>query len=293
MKSFQIKSFFVSCLALLFGFTLFGQELDLPQKSPSASISYTIGLTAITVEYASPSVKDRAIYGALVPYGEVWRAGANQATTVEFSTDVAIEGKALTKGKYALFLIPKEGDKWTAIFNKVHDQWGAYNYDENEDALRVEVSAKTVGKSEEHLAYSIVQQKFNKGYIRFAWEKKRAYIRVAVKVLDQAKKNIAAALEATEDDKKWQVYAQSADFLADHESELDLALEYADKSTELFTHSWNLWVRANVEAKKGLYKDAIASGEKSLEVGKEKGEDFYKAAKDQVAAKIEEWKANL
>ena len=126
MKFFNRKTILSGLIAVLFLSTGFAQELELPRKSPKASISYSVGLTDITINYSSPSVRERAVWGKLVPWGKVWRAGANEATTVEFSTDVYVEGELLPAGKYSFFLIPKKEEKWTAIFNKVAYQLGAY-----------------------------------------------------------------------------------------------------------------------------------------------------------------------
>ena len=292
MKVLHLKTFFVGLLALAFVSTSFAQELELPRKSPKASISYTVGLTDISVNYSSPSVKERAIWGTIVPFDQVWRAGANEATTVEFSTDVKIEGKELKAGKYALFLIPKAEGKWTAIFNTAADQWGAYEYDEAKDALRVEVTAKTAKVNEERLTYSIVDQAVNKGYIRFAWEKKRAYIRFRVNVMEQALTNIDKALNSADEDKKWQIYAQAADFLSESEKHIDKALEMAEKSTSLFSHSWNWYTRAKIQAKSGDYKGAVTSAKKSMEVGAAAEKDnYYKDSKASIEKSIADWEA--
>ena len=275
MSFFNTKSILSLVGALLFCVTSFAQ-LELPRKSPKTSLSYTVGLTTITVGYSSPAVNERTIWGALVPLDKVWRAGANEATTVEFSTDVNIEGKnELSAGKYSLFFIPKEGDKWTAIFNKVTDQWGAYEYNEAEDALRVEVTVKTTKVNQERLEYSIVDQAMDKGYIRFAWEKKRAYIRFKVDVMEKALANIEKALETAPEDQKWGIYGQAADFLSESEAHLDQALAYAEKSTALFEHSWNYWIKAQVQALKGDYKAALASAAKSKEVGMANEKDSF------------------
>lgn len=292
MNVLNLKTLTTFCFVLLLGSSLFAQ-LDLPRKSPKSSISYTVGLTEITINYSSPSVKKRNLWGSLVPYDKVWRAGANEATTIAFSTDVKIENKELAAGKYSFFLIPKAEGKWTAIFNKEADQWGHYNYDETEDALRVDVTVKTAKVNEERLTYSIVDQAVNKGYIRFAWEKKRAYIRFKVEVMEKAKENIKVALEGAADDKKWQIFAQAADFLSESTKEADLALaaEYAEKSTSMFSHSWNWWIKAQVLAKKGDFKGAIASAAKSKEVGTANEKDnFYADAQASIEEAVAEWK---
>jgi hypothetical protein len=123
----------------LAAFMLFGFQATAQKASPPKTTEGKIGNATVKIAYSSPAVKGREIWGSLVPYGKVWRTGADNATTIEIDQDLTIEGKKLPKGKYALFTIPQQ-DKWVIIFNKEASQWGAYNYKENEDALRVEVT---------------------------------------------------------------------------------------------------------------------------------------------------------
>lgn len=132
--------------------------------SPPAKASGKIGDANITIDYSSPSVKGRKIFGELEPYGKVWRAGANKATTFQTDKDIMVEGKALPAGKYALFVIPTESD-WTVVFNKTADQWGAFKYDQSQDALRVTVKPKKSDALTEKLAYDV-----NNNGIVLKWE---------------------------------------------------------------------------------------------------------------------------
>ena len=136
-----------------------------PKPSPAATATGKIGTTEVTVNYSSPAVKGRPIWGGLVPYGQVWRAGANEATTVEFSKAVMVEGKALPAGKYGFFVLPTE-KQWTVIFNKVPNQWGAFKYDQKQDALRVMVTPRKAAAMAERLAYEVTP----KGLV-LRWEK--------------------------------------------------------------------------------------------------------------------------
>ena len=124
------------------------------KPSPAATATGKIGASAVTVAYSSPAVKGRPIWGGLVPYGQVWRAGANEATTVEFSKAVTVEGKALPAGKYGFFVLPTQ-KQWTVIFNKEPNQWGAYKYDQKLDALRVTVTPRKTAAPAERLAYEV------------------------------------------------------------------------------------------------------------------------------------------
>ncbi|HEX2535142.1 MAG TPA: DUF2911 domain-containing protein [Chitinophagaceae bacterium] len=125
-----------------------------PPASPKATATGKAGSANVSVAYSAPSVKGRKIWGELVPYGQVWRAGANEATTVTFDKDVTVEGQALPAGTYSFFTIPAEGE-WTVIFNKEPKQWGAYKYDAAKDALRVKVKPVKSASFSEQLAYAV------------------------------------------------------------------------------------------------------------------------------------------
>ena len=151
----RVAALAFSALAL-FAFDSQAQEEDKSQRpSPPAEATASVDGTDITVNYSQPSVKDREIFGGLEPYGKVWRTGANEATTFEASGDVEIEGQTLPAGKYALFTIPREEEDWTVIFNNVPDQWGAYDYDEAQDALRVEVAPEATPETVEKLTFEV------------------------------------------------------------------------------------------------------------------------------------------
>jgi hypothetical protein len=148
--------------------------------SPKAAVIQTVGFTEVRIDYSRPGVKKREIWGKLVPYDAVWRAGANEATKITFSTDVTVEGKKLKKGSYSLFAIPGKND-WTIIFNKVADQWGAFEYNESEDALRVKVKTEKA-IWQEWLSYTINKASDTSAVIRLEWEKIKVPIKVEVKL---------------------------------------------------------------------------------------------------------------
>jgi hypothetical protein len=169
------KVFSLSPLFLLFGFLLslsVSAQEQQNRPSPAATATGKIGDANITIAYSSPSVKGRTIWGDLVPYGKVWRAGANEATTFETDKDVKVEGKTLPAGKYAFFVIPTEKD-WTVIFNKTPNQWGAYKYDEKQDALRVEVKPKKSKELNERLKYNVEKDGFT-----LLWENMEVPVKV-------------------------------------------------------------------------------------------------------------------
>lgn len=163
-----------SALFVLFVSTNVMAQNSKPKASPAETATGKIGGANITINYGSPSVKGRQIWGGLEKYDKVWRAGANDATTFETDKDIKVEGKALPAGKYSFFLIPRESGTWTAIFNKEPKQWGAYKYEEAKDALRVDVKVKPLSTTQEKLVYNIT----NKGF-SLNWDK--VSVPVAVK----------------------------------------------------------------------------------------------------------------
>lgn len=152
-KMFQLKPVLTLIVALFISGLSQAQEAK-PVGSPRDSITAKAGNATITLNYGSPSVKGRKIWGELVPYGKIWRAGANEATTFTVDKDVLVEGKKLPAGTYSLFVIPTE-KTWTVIFNKVVKQWGAYKHDQKEDALRVTVNPVKSATKHERLNYQV------------------------------------------------------------------------------------------------------------------------------------------
>ena len=177
---------YYNIVVLLFAFILFTNSSQAQNNkkdlriSPKAAVIQTVGFTEVRIDYSRPGVKKREIWGKLVPYDAVWRAGANEATKITFSTDVAVEGKMLKKGSYSLFAIPGKND-WTLIFNKVANQWGAFEYNESEDALRVKVKTEKA-IWQEWLSYTINKASETSAVIRLEWEKIKVPFKVEVKL---------------------------------------------------------------------------------------------------------------
>jgi hypothetical protein len=166
-----MKKFALALVGFMFiSSSIFAQE---KRASPAKSTEQTVGEVTVSINYSSPSVKGRDIYGDLVPWGKIWRAGANEATTIEFSDAVKISGKELSAGKYAFFVIPNEKEDWILIFNKVHEQWGAYKYEESEDAMRVKAKSETIDPTEE-LSYRITED----GHIYLDWASTRVGFKI-------------------------------------------------------------------------------------------------------------------
>lgn len=157
MKHLRASALFLA-LAILFSIASKAQGQQAIASPPQTAKGKAAGAD-ITIAYGSPAVKGRTIWGELVPYGKVWRAGANEATTFETSQSIQVEGKSLPAGKYALFTIPQK-EQWTVIFNKEPKQWGAFNYDQTKDALRVQVKPRKAAAFNERLTYVVTSNGF-------------------------------------------------------------------------------------------------------------------------------------
>ncbi len=157
----------VACLCCL---GLAARQTALPPvpASPAASVAHRLGAGSVRIDYHRPAVRGRKIWGGLVPFGQVWRAGANEATTIAFSDPVRVDGKPLAAGSYAFFAIPGP-DQWTLIFNRVPGQWGAFHYQAGQDALRVPVKP-AAGPAQENLAYTIKPAEPDGLRVELAWD---------------------------------------------------------------------------------------------------------------------------
>jgi tetratricopeptide (TPR) repeat protein len=203
--------------------------LDLPRQSQRAQISQRIGITDITISYHRPLVNDRKVWGDLVPYGKVWRAGANENTTITFSDPVQIEGKPLDKGIYGLHMIPN-ADEWTIIFSKNSTSWGAFTYDQAEDALRVTVKPKAADMHNA-LTYDFDQLHPDSAVVELEWEKIAVPFKVSVDVHEVVQASLKKQLRNLSQ-YTWMSGDDAANYLLAEKIALDDALTYANKSIE-------------------------------------------------------------
>ncbi len=288
----RLLSLLLLLLGVLAGPAAQAQELELPRKSPRAGVSHTVGMTRVDIDYSSPAVRGRNIWGDLVPYGQVWRAGANEATTLQFSHDVWIGNQLLPAGKYALFLLPQENGRWEAIFNSQSDQWGAYDYNERLDVLRVPITVDTLCTREERLLFSLSDKGLDQGTVCMRWDVIEACFDFRVPVLDQIDADVRQAVAGSEPGRAWMIYAQAADFLATYDDFIRRALDYAIQSTSRHDHPWNWWLRAQLEARIGDYENAVLSAQRCLTVGQQHPDDrFFVTARPTIEQKLAEWRA--
>lgn len=238
-----------------------------PAASPACTLKQRVGLTDITVVYSRPSVKGREIFGGIVPYGVVWRTGANQATTLTFSTPVKLEGHEIPAGTYSLFTIPGR-DEWTIIINKNANQWGAFQYTNKEDLLRFQVTPVTLrDTSIETFAIEFNHIRDESALLELVWDKTVVPIHLTVDVSDKLVPQIEAAMAAPGNKSEF-LYFQAATFYYDHDLDLKKALEWVDAglaNNPRIAYEI-LHLKAEILAKQGDKAGAIAAAKQSTEL---------------------------
>jgi hypothetical protein len=292
----SLKRFYTSVFALLL-LVLYAATnasaqtsptLRLPRPSQKASVMQTIGVTDVTITYSRPGVKGRKIWGdapsavasgtatlddsrtrlkdaPIVPYGHVWRTGANEATTFTVTDDVLINGQKLAAGTYSLHTLPGK-DEWTIIFNSDAGQWGSFTYDEKKDTLRVKAKPQMVADNEEWLSFDIPNVTLNSAQVNIRWEKVLVPFTVEVPNVDALMRSkIDAAVAANPTD--WRIPLQVANYYANNSNQ-DEALRWADKSIKVKETYQNLATKARMLYNSGRKDEAIALAGQAIERGK-------------------------
>ena len=313
MSSLRRSSVSAILFMLCFAISAFAQ-IDTPRPSPKASVMQRIGVTDVTITYSRPAVKNRQIWGdplpgqtakgeatlddqnarpkgaVIVPYGHVWRAGANEATTFVVTDDVLINGQKLPAGSYSLHTIPTK-DEWTIVFNSTANQWGSFSYDAAKDTLRVKVKPQWVNQSEEWLTYSVEPVGDDSAQVNIRWEK--INVPFTVKVPDVAATTMAhlknSVSNAKADD--WQTPMLAGNYLINNQNTADdeQGMAWIEQSIKVKETFRNLASKANALYKLGKKDEAFAVAQQAIERGKADKVDttnFEKRLADMKAGKI-------
>jgi hypothetical protein len=239
----------------------------LPQASQAASIKQTVGLNDVTITYSRPGVKGRKIWGALVPYGSVWRTGANSATTIQFSEDVVVEGQPLPAGMYSLHTIPGEKE-WTIILNKQANQWGSYSYDAEKDAVRAKVTP-LAGQPQEWMQFRFEDLTMDTARVVLAWENLQVPFSFKnatdtnTKVVGMLRESIAKAKPD-----EWQTYYRGGNYLVQNKLHMDEAATWLDKAIAISPTPAVYYGKARYYDALGKKREAIAEIDKALAAAK-------------------------
>ena len=240
-------------------------KLEIPAPSPTATLKQRVGVTDIEITYSRPGVKGRTIFGGLEPYGEVWRAGANSATKVTFSTPVKIGGTEVPAGSYGLFALLGK-DEWTVIFNKIPNQWGAYAYNPKDDVVRVPAKVIALPQPVETFAIDINDIRDDSATLNLLWEKTRVAVKLEFDVVGQVVPQIEAVMAS---DAKNKPYVPAAMFYLAHNLDLKKAVAWMDAAIAAQPDAYYyIYRKAQVQAAMGDKAGAIATANHSIELAR-------------------------
>lgn len=261
-------------------------QIQVPQPSPAAKIEQQVGLTNVTVEYSRPGMRGRTIFGDLVPYGERWRTGANNNTTINFDTKVSIGGQELPAGTYAIYTIPQENE-WEVIFYKDTKNWGLpQQWDEDKVALKATAKVQEMPMAMETFTILIDELKSDSATLNFIWENTLATLNFDVPTDERA----LASIERVMNGPSAGDYFSAASYYHDEKKDLNKAYEWIQKAVELGGEDayWVVRRKALIEADLGKKKEAIATARKSLAAAEKAGnKDYVKLNQDS----LKEWGA--
>lgn len=237
-----------------------------------ATVSQGIGLTKATVEYSRPALKGRKMFGDQVPYGKVWRTGANMATKLTLDGEMSVNGKAVPAGSYALFTIPGQNE-WTIILNKNTKAFGAFDYKEAEDVLRFTVKPEKLSTPAEYFTVEFTDFTPTTANLAMRWEN----VQVKFQLKQDPDAQIMAQIDAevSKPDAKPGVFSAAANYYYDTNRDLTKARAWADKVVEADKKYWTYFLRGKIAAKQGDCKTARADAEAGLKMAQEAGDDAY------------------
>jgi hypothetical protein len=258
----------VAALALL-ALPAAAQVLTLPQVSPHATLSQTVGLTEVSIDYHRPSVNGRTIWGGLVPYGAVWRAGANDNTTITFSQPVRVEGQDLAAGTYGLHMVPGESE-WVIAFSSNNTSWGSFSYDEAEDVLRVTVTPESA-PFEEQLRYEVSDVARDSATVSLHWAELRVPFRVETDTDAIALASIRNQLRHLAGF-NWQGWSLAANYVLQNDLDADLGLGWVERSIGIQENIQNLSLKARLLEKAGRGDEMAAVLERAEELAASENE---------------------
>ena len=275
LKIFQLSLAFIFILSL----GSFGQQLKTPRPSPDATVKQYVGVTEITIDYSSPGVKGRKIWGELVPFGEIWRTGANEATTITFSDIVKVNGNELPAGTYGLHTIPGENE-WEFIFSKDTKLDGSSNFNEENEILRIKA------KPEEHhfmerMTFLFTDVTDNSASVNLLWDKLKVSFNIETNTQE-------LFLSKAREQLSWSPTFQAAQYCLTNNTNLEEAYKWIEASCLINEVYWNTRVKAQIQNKLGMKNESVATMEKAIALGSKMEEAPFDY--DNMKKMLEDWK---
>ncbi|MFT5964768.1 MAG: hypothetical protein ACI9L6_001516 [Flavobacterium sp.] len=276
-----MKKILIALAIIITQFTIEAQ-VQTPQASPKATINQVVGLTDVEVVYSRPSARGRAVFGNLVPFGKLWRTGANENTIVSFSDDVVIGGKKLKKGKYALYTVPNI-QSWEVVFYTTTDNWGTpAEFKEENVALRTTVKEESMPKAADTFTIGINGLDSNYAFLEISWENSFVAVKFEVPTQEKAIANVEKALAGPSAGD----YFSAAQFFYQSNGDINKARSYVDKALEMSAQKpfYYLRLKSLIQAKQGDKKAAIETAKVSLTASEAAGnQDYAKMNKDSIS----------
>lgn len=270
---------FSALIIFILTLTTVAQEFKAPRPSPDATVAQYVGITKITIDYSSPGVKGRKIWGELVPYGKIWRTGANEVTSITFSDPAKVNGNELPAGTYGIHSIPGENE-WEIIFSKDTKVDDPMNYDEKKDALRIKINPES-NPFTERMAFIITDMTDNSANVNLIWEKLKVPFKVEVNTQE-------LTLQSARNAADWGTLMSTANYCLQQNVNLDEGFKWIQASTLIDENYWNMRVLAQYFEKMDKKSDAITTMEKAIELGSKMEEAPFDY--DRMKKMLEDWK---
>jgi len=269
-----MKRFYVFTLVCILGLSfLHAQELQTPAPSPLGTVTQIVGLTEVSISYSRPGVKEREIFGKLVPFDELWRTGANMSTTIKFSDEVNLEGNKIPAGEYALFTIPGKKE-WTIIVSKNIGP-GTSKYKEEDDIARFTVKSGTLSKPVERLTIEVADITDSDAQIVLRWATTKVSFGMKVDTDAKVMAQISEIMKNPDLDDA-NIYYRAGSYYFSNDKDTDQALKWVSRAVELKPDAfWMSRTKAQIQAKMGDYKAAIESAEFSMKAAEKAGSEQY------------------
>lgn len=260
-----MKRLILSAMLVLAAAATYAQgQLKLPALSPNAKISQDFSTSNIEISYSRPSMRGRKVFGDIVPYGKVWRTGANAATKIKLGEDMEIAGQKVKAGEYSLYTIPGR-DKWEVVLNTASGSWTAEGFPRENDVARFNVKPSSIDGDCQTFTILITDITFTTCKIEIIWERTRIVLPVTAKNTERIETNIETVLNTP----PTVPYFQAANYYYETGKKLDIAKTYVDKAVEKEPKAYYMWyLKARIEKKLGNKEDAIAAAKKSMDLAK-------------------------
>lgn len=271
MKASKLTLMLAAGMLALGTSTTQAQQLKMPAPSPSQTIKQAFGLGEVTIDYSRPLAKGRVIFGDLVPYGAIWRTGANQATKITFSEDVTVEGRAVKAGTYALYTIPGQTSWDIMLYKDLTLGGNTANYKKEDEVVRVRVEPRATSRMVQNFTINLDNITASTANLLLSWERTVVPVRIKTDVDSRVMKNIESVMKV-EDSRP---YFQAANYYYENDKDLNQALTWANKAVEQNRAFYVVHLKAKILQKMGDHNAAIETAQESLSLAREAKNDDY------------------